>query len=107
MSESKQSLPPLPELEIHGMAKLCGLDQQTVDDVLRKVYENRPDLFAEFMERERKIETGVLQEDAPDDFPERFVAYVGGDLKIGGSLVTPNILFEARRRTRLMLGLDI
>lgn len=107
MSINAPPLPPLPSLEIHAMSKLCGLDQQTVDHVMQAIYENRPDLFAGFMDRERKAESGEAQENTQDDFPNIFSSYLIREFNLLDLTSVSNMVFEARRRARLMIGVDI
>jgi len=98
---SAEALPPLPELEIDGMTRK-HLDQETVDRALRAIYERRPDFLVKMAKRE-----GTRTE--PNDaFNREFRRFVHEDLKISGSLSrTSRIIWEARRRARLMYGMPI
>lgn len=99
------TIPPLPELEIKESTKIY-LDQQTVDAVLRVVYKLQPNLFTRFAERERE-NLGV------DEYGDEFFRVVHDEVwKViekpeNISAVAGSLLLEARRRSRLMYGMEL
>jgi len=91
---------PLPTLEIDRTTKPV-VDQSTVDQVLSEIYEQNPDLFRRLAEREIS-RVGSTDDEVVRDFWGQFRKILTRpSLAVQGSL-----FWEARRRARLMSGIQ-
>jgi hypothetical protein len=92
---------PLPALEIDSITKMY-LTQETVDRVLLTIYEQRSDLFERLVDREVSGK-GSRTDAVVLEFYDAFrIALPTTKLPVYSSL-----FLEARRRVRIMRGLEL
>jgi hypothetical protein len=114
LQSMSEVIPPLAELEIHGLTKKRGFTQEKIDRMARFIYEERPDFYERMAKRESDFPGKKVQDPNAgpyDAFAQEFDKWIeenfSNEVDTKSNAAMGSIFWEVRRRARKMYGMRI